>query len=123
MVAIFGASNPFAAMAAAAASKPASKEVTLEPAKAASPLDEIQQAGGVYEWQKKVKREKLEAMIREQVKAEFAADPNLSPEDQQALNSKIADEIARRLREAIEREAKAEAQTGEAKGVIIDIAV
>ncbi len=123
MVAIFGASNPFAAMAAAGASKPAAKAVTLETATATSPLDEIRQAGGFYEWQKKVKREKLEAMIREQVKAEFAADPNFSPEDQQALNAKIADEIARRLREAIEREAKAEAQTGAAKGVIIDIAV
>lgn len=121
MVASIGASNPFAA---SAVSRPFSRDDTsIGEAKPASALDEIQQAGGFYEWQKKVKREKLEAMIREQVTREFAPDGNLSPEDQQALNSKIAEEIARRLREAIEREAKAEAQTGEAKGVIIDIAV
>ncbi|MDO8409899.1 MAG: hypothetical protein Q7S93_07545 [Phenylobacterium sp.] len=119
MVASIGASNPFAAMAAAAANKPASKEVTLE-TKSASPRDEIQQAGGFYEWQKKVKREKLEAMVREQVEAQFAAQGG---DDPQALKSAIAEEIAKRLREAIEQEAKADAQSGEAKGAIIDIAV
>ncbi len=122
MVASIGASNPFAAMAAAA-NRPSSKEAQLEPTKTTSPLEEIQQAGGFYEWQKKVKREKLEAMIREQVETEFAARGAGGAEDQQALKSSIAEEIAKRLREAIEQEAKADAQSGDAKGAIIDIAV
>lgn len=117
MVASIGASNPFAALAAsnpftrdkARADKPQGSSVTTE----------IGQAGGFYEWQKKVKREKLEAMVRAQVEAEFAARGG----DPQALKSSIAEEIARRLREAIEQEAKAAAQSGEAKGAIIDIAV
>jgi hypothetical protein len=120
MFASIGASNPFAAMAAAAANRPTSKEVTLEIGKTSNPREEIQQAGGFYEWQKKVKREKLEAMIREQVETEFAAQGGGDP---QALKSAIAEEIAKRLREAIEQEAKADAQSGEAKGAIIDIAV
>jgi hypothetical protein len=123
MVASIGASNPFAAMAAAAANRPTSKEAQLEPKTATSPLEEIQQAGGFYEWQKKVKREKLEAMIREQVETEFAARGTTGAEDQQALKSSIAEEIAKRLREAIEQEAKTDAQSGDAKGAIIDIAV
>ncbi|MGQ3018447.1 hypothetical protein [Phenylobacterium sp.] len=117
MVASIGASNPFAALAAsnpftrdnARADKPQGPSVTTE----------IGQAGGFYEWQKKVKREKLEAMVRAQVEAELAARGG----DPQALKSAIAEEIARRLREAIEQEAKAAAQSGEAKGAIIDIAV
>ena len=67
MVASIGASNPFAALAAsnpftrdkARADKPQGPSVTTE----------IGQAGGFYEWQKKVKREKLEAMVRAQVEA------------------------------------------------------
>jgi hypothetical protein len=117
MVASIGASNPFAALAAsnpfardkARADKPQGPSVTTE----------IGQAGGFYEWQKKVKREKLEAMVRAQVEAEFASRGG----DPQALKSAIAEEIARRLREAIEQEAKTAAQSGEAKGAIIDIAV
>lgn len=117
MVASIGASNPFAALAA-------SNPFTRDKARADQPqgpsvTTEIGQAGGFYEWQKKVKREKLEAMVRAQVEAEFAARGG----DPQALKSAIAEEIARRLREAIEQEAKAAAQSGEAKGAIIDIAV
>ncbi len=115
MVASIGASNPFAALAA-------SNPFTRDKARADQPqgpsfTTEIGQAGGFYEWQKKVKREKLEAMVRAQVEAEFAARGG----DPQALKSAIADEIARRLREAIEQEAKAAAQSGEAKGANIAV--
>jgi hypothetical protein len=117
MVASIGASNPFAVLAA---SNPFTRD-TARPDKpqGSSVTNEIGQAGGFYEWQKKVKREKLEAMVRAQVEAEFAARGG----DPQALKSAIAEEIARRLREAIEQEAKAAAESGEAKGAIIDIAV
>lgn len=116
MVASIGASNPFAALGATG---PLTRD--QGPGKPAAPsvTEEIGRAGGFYEWQKKVKREKLEALIREQVTQEFAA----RGDDPQALKSSVAEEIAKRLREAIEREAKADAQSGEPKGAIIDIAV
>jgi hypothetical protein len=118
MVASIGASNPFAALAA---SNPFTRDQSrADKPQAPSVTDEIGQAGGFYEWQKKVKREKLEAMIREQVETEFAAQGGGDP---QALKSSIAEEVAKRLREAIEQEAKADAQSGDAKGAIIDIAV
>ncbi|MFP5449069.1 MAG: hypothetical protein ACLGHU_10025 [Alphaproteobacteria bacterium] len=117
MVASIGASNPFAALAA---SNPFAREPTrTDKSQGANVRNEIGQAGGFYEWQKKVKREKLEAMVRAQVETEFAARGG----DPQALKSAIAEEVAKRLREAIEQEAKAAAQSGEAKGAIIDIAV
>ncbi|MDP1617655.1 hypothetical protein [Phenylobacterium sp.] len=118
MVASIGASNPFAALTA---SNPFARDQSrADKPQGPSVTDEIGQAGGFYEWQKKVKREKLEEMIRKQVETEFAAQGGGDP---QALKSAIAEEIAKRLREAIEQEAKADAQSGDAKGAIIDIAV
>ena len=118
MVASIGALNPFAAPAA---SNPFTRDQTrADKPQRPSVTDQIGQAGGFYEWQKKVKREQLEAMIRQQVETQFAAQGG---EDPQALKSSIAEEIAQRLREAIEQEAKTDAQSGEAKGAIIDISV
>lgn len=118
MVASIGASNSFSVPTA---SNPLARD-PVGPGKPETPsvTDEIGRAGGFYEWQKKVKREKLEALIRQQVTTEFAARGGSDP---QALKSSIAEEVAKRLREAIEQEAKADAQGGQPKGAIIDIAV
>ena len=127
MVSAAGASNPYAAASAARPAAPAAGKSAADklasPDQPTSAADQIAQAGGCYEWQTKVKREKLEAMIRQQVEREFAGQDTSTPEGRQALQSRIAEEIAKRLREAIEREAKTDAEAGRAQGAIIDIAV
>lgn len=102
----------------ASAAELAAQKAEESKARQKATLDEIRQKG-IYTWAQEQKLEKLREKIEAQVKAELGddADPVV-----------IEGEIARRVKEALEKTLKAESETAAerdepAKPMIIDISV
>lgn len=87
---------------------------------------------GIYAWAQEQKLEALKAKIRQQVLADRKMDENtlkgMNPEDRASVESSIEEEIARRIKEAMQANLEGQAKDAAAQGkppkpLIIDISV
>jgi hypothetical protein len=96
-----------------------------------SMLNDIRKKG-IYAWAQEQKLEALKAKIRAQVLADRKTDEatlsGMNPEDRASAESSIEEEIARRIKEAMQATLEGQAKEAAAKGeppkpMIIDISV
>jgi hypothetical protein len=87
---------------------------------------------GIYAWAQEQKLEALKAKIRQQVLADRKMDENtlkgMNPEDRASAESSIEEEIARRIKEAMQANLEGQAKDAAAQGkppkpLIIDISI
>jgi hypothetical protein len=97
----------------------------------ASMLADIRKKG-IYAWAQEQKLEALKAKIRAQILADRKMDENslnaMNPEDRASAESSIEEEIARRIKEAMQANLEGQAKDAAAQGkppkpLIIDISV
>ena len=91
--------------------------------------DEIDAKGGLVQWAKETRYEKLKAQVEQQILRERGLSEadlsKLSPEGVAAYKTSIAEEIARRVKEAVEQAQDGQIRSGDTSSgpVFVDISV